>query len=236
MARGNGGIPAPHRGAPCDLPPHRRGCRGPRRLRRAARRRPSRGACLWRDQRWAPLLRVGHHRYGAAAPGSRLAGYRQPRGLGAGGGGARPLPAGRGKQHAGARALRSLRPQDRALPLPLSPATRGGRLAAFELWDKEDFAARADPLKIARGVVDLAVDRDGGLLLEVLAEPGIELVERLDDVAKALRLDVEFALAGGVAPAEPARQDDLRDPHCRFSLRSCVSARSRSRRSNLDPT
>src|SRR5437762_11262304 len=65
----------------------------------------------------------------------------------------------------------------------------GGALTAFELRDEEDLAALADLLEIAGLVVDLAVDRDGGLLFKVLAKPRIELVERLDHVAQALRLD-----------------------------------------------
>src|SRR5204862_5527775 len=83
--------------------------------------------------------------------------------------------------------------------------------AAFELRDEEDLAARADLLEIGRLVVDRAVNRDRGLFLEVLAEPRMEPVERLDHVAHRRRLDIEFALAVGIAAGEPARQDDVRD-------------------------
>src|SRR5215472_1139333 len=109
------------------------------------------------------------------------------------------------------------------------------RLAAFELWDEEHFAPRADALEIARSVVNLAIDCDGGFFFEVLAEPGIERVERLDDVTQAFGLDVELALAAGIAAAESARQDNLRDTHRAYSLHSFVNARSRRSRSNLDP-
>ena len=43
-------------------------------------------------------------------------------------------------------------------------------LTAFEFWDEEDFGAGADRLEIG-GLVDLAVDGDGGFLFEVVAEP-----------------------------------------------------------------
>src|SRR5579872_6904886 len=82
--------------------------------------------------------------------------------------------------------------------------------AAFELRDEEDFAALADLLEIGRLVVNLAVNRDRGLLLKVLAEPRMEPVERLDHVAHRRRLDIELALAAGIAAGEPARQDDVR--------------------------
>src|SRR5271154_1506706 len=82
--------------------------------------------------------------------------------------------------------------------------------AAFELGDEEDLAALADHLVIADLVVDLAVDRDGGLLLEVLAEAGKPPVHFLDPVAQGLGLDRELPHAAGIAPAEAARQNDTR--------------------------
>ena len=45
--------------------------------------------------------------------------------------------------------------------------------AAFELRDEEDLAAVAELLEIGRLVVDLAVDRDGGFLDEMIAEARI---------------------------------------------------------------
>src|SRR5579863_718857 len=63
--------------------------------------------------------------------------------------------------------------------------------AAFELGDEENLAARPHRLEIGGLVMDRAVDRDGGFFDEMLAEPGIEPVERLQDVAHRLRLDVE---------------------------------------------
>src|SRR5690242_19439785 len=80
--------------------------------------------------------------------------------------------------------------------------------AAFELRDKEHLAAFAQLLEIAGLVVDFAVDRDGRFGFEVHAEPGLHLVERPQDVTQALRLDLELALAAGIAAAEPARQHD----------------------------
>ncbi len=38
-------------------------------------------------------------------------------------------------------------------------------------------------------LVDLAIDRDRGFLLQMLAEPGIEPVQFLDHAAQAFRLD-----------------------------------------------
>jgi len=51
-------------------------------------------------------------------------------------------------------------------------------------------------------------------------------------VEKALRL-VSNELAGGVAPAGTRSTRPTFATHCRFSLRSCVIARRRSRRRNL---
>ena len=48
-------------------------------------------------------------------------------------------------------------------------------LSSFELGDEENFAARTDRLKIA-GLVEGAVDGDGGLFLEVVAEVGVKQV------------------------------------------------------------
>jgi hypothetical protein len=43
--------------------------------------------------------------------------------------------------------------------------------ADFELGDEKDLAAGADRLEIG-GLVDLAVNRDGGFLLELVADAG----------------------------------------------------------------
>ena len=48
-------------------------------------------------------------------------------------------------------------------------------LSAFEFGDEEDFAAFADRLEIG-GLVDGAVDRDGGFFFEVVAETRVEPV------------------------------------------------------------
>src|SRR5215472_2583404 len=88
--------------------------------------------------------------------------------------------------------------------------------AAFQLGDEEDLAALAQLLEVPGLVVDLAVDRDGRLRFEMLAEPGIHLIERLDDVAQALRLDLELPPAAGIAAAEAARERYLCGRHqCR---------------------
>src|SRR5207237_10386637 len=57
-------------------------------------------------------------------------------------------------------------------------------LAPLQLRDEEDLAARPDRLVIA-DLVALAVDRDRGLLDQMLAEPRQELVHRLDHAAHA---------------------------------------------------
>src|SRR5215469_17725203 len=75
-------------------------------------------------------------------------------------------------------------------------------LSALELGDEEDFAAFADRLEIG-GLMEGAVDRDGGLLFEMLTEAGVEAVHLLDDAAQVFGLDLEFAHAAGVAAAEP---------------------------------
>src|ERR1700683_3848907 len=72
------------------------------------------------------------------------------------------------------------------------PLRRQRPSAAFELGDEEHLAALTQLLEVSGGVVDRTIDRDGGLLLEVVAEPRIHLVERLDDVAQGARLDFEF--------------------------------------------
>src|SRR5579862_2564925 len=76
--------------------------------------------------------------------------------------------------------------------------------AAFELGDEEDFAALTDRLVVS-DLVDLAVDRDGGFFLQVLAEAGIAPIHFLNHVAQDLCLDLELPHAAGVAPAEAAR-------------------------------
>jgi len=50
--------------------------------------------------------------------------------------------------------------------------------------------------------VDLAVDRDGGLFFEVVAEPRVELVHLADHAAQVFGLDLKLAHAAGIAPAE----------------------------------
>src|SRR5438132_4074921 len=82
-------------------------------------------------------------------------------------------------------------------------------LAPLQLRDEEDLATRPDRLVIA-DLVDLAVDRDRGLLDQMLAEPRIELVHRLDDAAQVLGLDLELAHTAGVAPAETGSERDPR--------------------------
>ena len=54
-----------------------------------------------------------------------------------------------------------------------------GPSAAFEFGDEEDFTTGTDRLEIG-GLVDLAVDRDGGLFFEVVTEPRVELVHLAD--------------------------------------------------------
>src|SRR5690348_9433065 len=89
------------------------------------------------------------------------------------------------------------------------PACAEAGSAAFELGDEEDFAALADRLVIG-DVVDFAVDRDGGFLLQMLAEPGVAAIHLLDHVAQGLGFDLEFPRAAGVPAAETARQNDAR--------------------------
>src|SRR6202022_171622 len=93
-------------------------------------------------------------------------------------------------------------------------AREGARLTPLEFGDEEDFAAVADRLEIG-GLVDRAVDRDGGFFFEVLAETGVEAVHFLDDAAQVPRFDGEFAHAAGVAAAEPRGEDDPRG-HVQF--------------------
>src|ERR1700751_1351012 len=80
-----------------------------------------------------------------------------------------------------------------------SPAR--GPLAPFEFGDEEDFAPLPDRLEIS-GLVDGAVDRDGGFLYKVLAEAGVEAVHFPDNAAQVPRFDGEFAHAAGVAATE----------------------------------
>src|SRR5262245_5808778 len=85
----------------------------------------------------------------------------------------------------------------------------GLSLPAFELGNEEDLATFADRLKIG-GLVEGAVDRDGGFFFEVQAEAGVAAVHFPDDPAQVLRLDGEFAHPAGVAAAEPRGEDDAR--------------------------
>src|ERR1700737_450785 len=73
-------------------------------------------------------------------------------------------------------------------------AREGARLTPLEFGDEEDFAAVADRLEIG-GLVDRAVDRDGGFFDEVLAEAGVEAVHFLCDAAQVPGRDREFAPA-----------------------------------------
>jgi hypothetical protein len=86
---------------------------------------------------------------------------------------------------------------------------RRGTLPSLEFGDEEDFATFADRLEVG-GLVDCAVDRDGGFFDEMLAEAGVEAVHFLDDAAQVLGLDRELALAAGVAAAEPAGERNPR--------------------------
>jgi hypothetical protein len=61
--------------------------------------------------------------------------------------------------------------------------------------------------------VDLAVDRDGGFLLEVVAEAGLEFIHFSNGVAQVFGIDSEFAHSTGVAPAEAGGEDNPRG-HC----------------------
>jgi len=94
------------------------------------------------------------------------------------------------------------------MPTTVSMCIAGGggkvreRSPPFEFGDEEDFAAFADRLEIG-GLVDGAVDGDGGFFFEALAEAGVEAVHCFDDAAQVLGLDREFAHAAGVAAAEP---------------------------------
>src|SRR5438270_14003981 len=90
----------------------------------------------------------------------------------------------------------------RADHLSLTAEPVGRVLSPFELGDEEDLAARANRLEIG-GLVDGAVDRDGGFFFEVMAEAGVELVHRLYDAAQVAGLDLKFVHPAGVAAAEP---------------------------------
>src|SRR5215469_982089 len=98
--------------------------------------------------------------------------------------------------------------QTTAVPLRRASAKPWTRppLSPFEFGDEEDFTAFADRLEIG-GLVDRAVDRDGGFFFEVFAETGVEAVHLLDDAAQVLRLDGEFAHPAGVAAAEARGED-----------------------------
>src|SRR6267142_5489831 len=81
--------------------------------------------------------------------------------------------------------------------------------ATFEFGDEEDLATRADRLEIG-GLVEGAVDRDGGFFFEVMAQARVELVHRLDDAAQVSGFDLKFAHAAGVAAAEAGGEDYAR--------------------------
>src|SRR5579883_3047092 len=91
------------------------------------------------------------------------------------------------------------------------------RSAALELRDEEDLRAGFHGLVVADVLVDLAVDGDGGLVLEVVAEPVIETVELFEDAAEVLGLDRELLDALRVAPAQAAREHHARGCHHRVT-------------------
>src|SRR5512133_2729069 len=80
-------------------------------------------------------------------------------------------------------------------------------LTALDLRNEIDLAARPQRVVVA-DFMDLAVDGDAGRLLQMLAEAGIARVQRPDDIARALRLDLELLHAAGVAAAEAADEHD----------------------------
>src|SRR5215469_17146740 len=83
------------------------------------------------------------------------------------------------------------------------------RLSAFEFGDEEDFATLADRLEIG-GLVEGAVDRDGGFLFQMLTEAGVEAVHLPDNATQVLGLDLEFAHTAGVAATEPGCEHNPR--------------------------
>src|SRR5271168_1976482 len=99
--------------------------------------------------------------------------------------------------------------------------------SAFELRDEEHLRARPDDLVVA-DVVDRAVDRHRGLLLEMLAKPGKAAIHLLDDAAQGLGLDLELGHAAGIGAAETVGQDHPRG-HARGSIRPPRAGRHRAR-------
>src|SRR5215472_4950287 len=78
------------------------------------------------------------------------------------------------------------RPQRRLTPDPTQASCRRF-LTALDLRNEEHLRPGRDRLEIA-GLVDRPVDRDGGLLLQVLAQPRKQPVHLADDPAQVLRL------------------------------------------------
>src|SRR5579859_2550899 len=86
---------------------------------------------------------------------------------------------------------------------------RGGRSAAADLGDQEDLAGGGEGCE--EGVlVDLAVDGDGHLPLDVLAEPGVAAVELTDRLAHRAGVDLELGDITGEVTARGIGGDDAR--------------------------
>src|SRR5205823_14392175 len=84
----------------------------------------------------------------------------------------------------------------------------GGRSAAADLGDQHDLAVGVKPRLI--GILeDLAVDRDGHALVDLMAKAGKTPVELSDHPAHRIGLDLDFGLAAGKAAGRLAGDDDL---------------------------
>jgi len=82
-------------------------------------------------------------------------------------------------------------------------------LAALDLGNKKDLAAGRHRLRINQ-LMDLAIQRDDGFLLQMPAQTRVERVHRLDDAAHGGGRDIEFRHPIRVAAAEAAGEDDPR--------------------------
>src|SRR5215813_13673309 len=80
-------------------------------------------------------------------------------------------------------------------------------LSPFQLGDEEDLGAWAERLEIG-GLVESAIDRDGGFFFEMVSQARVELVHRFDDPPQVLGLDRELAHPAGVAAAKAGGEDD----------------------------
>src|ERR1700733_881930 len=80
-------------------------------------------------------------------------------------------------------------------------------LPALNLRNEENLRARRHRLEIA-GLVQLAVDRDRGFLLQVLPQPRIQLIHRLQHTAEVLRFHLELPHTTGVAAREARGEHD----------------------------